>query len=90
MKRANFFVDDKRLEALKHVAATERVSTAELVREGIDRVIRDRMRNPRNERVKLQADLEAYLKKYAGTGPSVTENEIDDIVAEATGKRIKR
>ncbi|HEX3550982.1 MAG TPA: hypothetical protein VHT53_11430 [Candidatus Elarobacter sp.] len=89
MKRANFFVDDKRLEALKHVAATERVSIAELVREGIDRVIRDRIKNPRNERAQLQADLDAYLKKYAGKGRPRTDAEIDDIVTEARGKRVR-
>jgi Arc/MetJ-type ribon-helix-helix transcriptional regulator len=87
MKRANFFVDDKRLDALKHVADRERVSVAELVREGIDRVIRDRMRNPRNERAQLQADLDAYLKKYAGKGRARTDAEIDEIVTEAMGKR---
>jgi hypothetical protein len=89
VKRANFFVDDKRLQALKHVAATERVSIAELVREGIDRVIRDRMKNPRNERAQLQSDLDAYLRKYAGKGRQRTEEEIDDIVSEARGKRIR-
>ena len=89
MKRANFFVDDKRLQALKHVAATERVSIAELVREGIDRVIRDRMKNPSNERAQLQADLEAYLRKYAGKGRQRTDEEIDDIVTEARGKRAR-
>jgi hypothetical protein len=87
VKRANFFVDDKRLQALQHVAATERVSIAELVREGIDRVIRDRIKNPRNERAQLQADLDAYLQKYAGKGQPRTDEEIDRIVSEARGKR---
>jgi Arc/MetJ-type ribon-helix-helix transcriptional regulator len=89
VKRANFFVDDKQLQALKHVATTERVSIAELVREGIDRVIRDRMKNPRGERAQLKADLDAYLRKYAGKGQSRTDQEIDDIVTEARGKRIR-
>ena len=87
VKRANFFVDDKRLQALKHVAATERVSIAELVREGIDRVIRDRMKNPRSERAQLKAGLDAYLQKYAGKGRSRTDEEIEEIVTEARGKR---
>ncbi len=89
MKRANFFVDDKQLQALKHVAATERVSIAELVREGIDRVIRDRIRNSRSERVQLKADLDTYLRKYAAKGRERTDEEIDDIVTEARGKRIR-
>jgi len=89
VKRANFFVDDKRLRALKHVATTERVSIAELVREGIDRVIRDRIKNPRSERAQLQADLDTYLQKYAGKGQPRTDEEIDDIVTEARGKGIR-
>jgi hypothetical protein len=79
VKRANFFVDDRQLEALKHVATMERVSIAELVREGIDRVIRDRIKNPRNERAQLKADLDAFLRKYAGKGRQRTDEEIDDI-----------
>lgn len=89
MKRANFFVDDKQLQALRHVAATERVSIAELVREGIDRVIRDRIRNSRSERVQLKADLDTYLRKYAAKGRERTDEEIDDIVTEARRKRIR-
>lgn len=89
MKRANFFVDDKQLQALKHVAASERVSIAELVREGIDRVIRDRMKNPNGERVQLKADLDAYLERYAGKGQARTDEEIDDMVSEARGKRVR-
>jgi len=89
VKRANFFVDDRQLEALKHVATMERVSIAELVREGIDRVIRDRIKNPRNERAQLKADLDAFLRKYAGKGRKRTDEEIDDIVTEARrGKRV--
>lgn len=87
MKRQNFFVDDERLEALKHVATAERVSLAELVREGIDRVIRDRMRNPRTERAQLRADLESYLEKYAGKGRDRTEDEIDELVTQAAKRR---
>ena len=89
VKRANFFVDDKRLRALKHVATTERVSVAELVREGIDRVIRDRIKNPRSERAQLQADLDTYLQKYAGKGQARTDEEIEEIVTEARGKRTR-
>ena len=89
VKRANFFVDDRQLEALKHVATMERVSIAELVREGIDRVIRDRMKNPSNERAQLKADLDTFLRKYAGKGRQRTDEEIDDIVTEARrGKRV--
>ncbi len=89
MKRQNFFVDDRQLDALRHVATLERVSIAELVREGIDRVIRDRMANPRSERAQLKADLDAYLEKYAGKGPRLTGEEIDDTVSEARDASVR-
>lgn len=86
MKRTNFYVDDERLTALKHVAATEHSSVSDLVREGIDRVIRERMRRP-PDRAKLRADLHAYLEKYAGSGAKRTEDEIEDLVSEAMDER---
>lgn len=86
MKRTNFYVDDERLTALKHVAATEKSSVSDLVREGIDRVIRERMRG-RPDRAKLRDDLQAFLRKYAGTGPKSTESEIEELVTEAMNER---
>jgi len=86
MKRTNFYVDDERLTALKHVAATEKSSVSDLVREGIDRVIRERMRG-RPDRARLRDDLQAFLRKYTGKGPKSTESEIEDLVTEAMNER---
>ncbi len=67
MKRTNFYVDDERLAALKLVSTTERVSVSDLVREGIDRVIRERMHG-KPDRATLRADLQEFLRRYAGKG----------------------
>ena len=88
MKRTNFYVDDERLEALKHVATTEHVSVSDLVREGIDRVIRERMKG-QPDRAALRADLRAYLAKYAGKGPRRTPEEDERSISEVTGKRFE-
>lgn len=88
MKRTNFYVDDERLEALKHVATTEHVSVSDLVREGIDRVIRERM-NGKPDRAALRADLHAYLEKYAGKGPKRTFEENEQLISEVNGRRLE-
>ena len=86
MKRSNFYVDDERLEALKHVATTERVSVSDLVREGIDRVIRERMRG-KPDRATLRADLQEYLRRYTGTVPRRAQEEIEDLITVAMDER---
>ena len=86
MKRTNFYVDDERLDALKHVATTEQVSVSDLVREGIDRVIRERMRG-KPDRAALRDDLQAYLEKYTGRGPKRSPQENDRRLSAVNGKR---
>ena len=86
MKRTNFYVDDERLEALKHVATTESVSVSDLVREGIDRVIRERMHG-KHDRAALRADLKEFLRRYTGTGPYRAPEEIEGLVTAAMDER---
>jgi Arc/MetJ-type ribon-helix-helix transcriptional regulator len=86
MKRTNFYVDDERLEALKHVSTAERVSVSDLIREGIDRVIRERMHG-KPDRATLRADLEEYLRRYAGKGPYRAQEEIEDLVTAVMDER---
>ena len=86
MKRTNFYVDTERLEALKHVATTESVSVSDLVREGIDRVIRERMHG-KPDRATLRADLKEYLRRYTGTAPRRAQEEIEDLITVAMDER---
>ncbi len=85
-KRSNFYIDAPRMDALKQLAATEDSSISELVREGIDRVISDRMNNPRRERSELRANLEAFLQRFVKTGTPRSLEEIENIVTEASKK----
>jgi transposase len=86
MKRTNFYVDDERLAALKHVSMTERVSVSDLVREGIDRVIRERVRGT-PDRATLRADLQEFLRRFTGTGPKRAQEEIEDLVTTVMDER---
>jgi Arc/MetJ-type ribon-helix-helix transcriptional regulator len=86
VKRTNFYVDDERLAALKLVSTTERVSVSDLVREGIDRVIRERMHG-KPDRATLRADLQEFLRRYAGKGPKRAPEEIEDLVTAVMDER---
>ena len=82
--RSNFYVDSERLRALRKMADTEETSVSDLVREGIDRVIADRMARPKRERSELRTKLEAFLERYADTGPERLLEEIENLVTEAS------
>ena len=84
--RSNFYLDTDRLEALKKLAAAEETSISDLVREGIDRVISERMNNPQRDRNVLRANLQVFLERYAGTGPERSLEEIEDLVSESGRK----
>jgi Arc/MetJ-type ribon-helix-helix transcriptional regulator len=82
--RSNFYVDKNRIKALKQLAAEEETSISELVREGIDRVISERMNRQPGERAELRAKVEAFFLQYAGSGPERSDEEIEDLVSEAS------
>jgi hypothetical protein len=82
--RSNFYVDKTRIKALKQLAAEEETSISELVREGIDRVISERMNRQPGERAELRAKVEAFLLQYAGSEPECSDEEIEDLVSEAS------
>ncbi|HEV3157709.1 MAG TPA: ribbon-helix-helix protein, CopG family [Candidatus Baltobacteraceae bacterium] len=84
--RSNFYVDSKRMEALKHLAQSEETSVSDLVREGIDRVISERMNQPPRERAELRASLESFLRRYVGSGPERSLEEIEALVSASEVK----
>jgi hypothetical protein len=52
----------------------------------IDRIIRERMHG-KPERTALQADLDEYLRRFAGKGPHRAQEEIEDLVSDAMDER---
>jgi Arc/MetJ-type ribon-helix-helix transcriptional regulator len=80
VKRHNFYVDDERILALKLVAEAEHSSISDLVREGIDRVIRERVKGP-TDRAQLRSELDAFLAKHEGKAASRTVEQIEDLIS---------
>jgi hypothetical protein len=78
--RSNFYLDTERLGALKALAAREETSISDLVREGIDRVITDRLKRPKRDRDTLRANLQEFLARYTGTRSGLTDEELDELV----------
>jgi FixJ family two-component response regulator len=78
--RSNFYLDTQRLDALKALAAREETSVSDLVREGIDRVITDRLNNPKRDRDTLRANLQSFLARHAGAHLGLSQDDIDDLV----------
>jgi hypothetical protein len=85
--RSNFYLDTDRLSALKALANNEETSISDLVREGIDRVITERLNNPRSDRGALRENLHEFLTRYASSEPGLTEDEINDLVKPKAGAR---
>jgi len=87
--RSNFYLDTNRLDALKELAKHEETSISDLVREGIDRVISERMNSPKRERNALRENVQAFMDRYAGTGPESSLEEIDALVRPSKRKPAK-
>ncbi len=87
--RSNFYLDTNRLEALKELAKHEETSISDLVREGIDRVITERLNNPKHERNALRENLQAFITRYAGMGPESSLDDIDSLVRDSKRKPAK-
>jgi hypothetical protein len=52
----------------------------------IGRIIRERARD-KPDRATLRADLDEYLRRYAGKGPHRTQEEIEDLVSSVMDER---
>ena len=59
---------------------------SDLIRNGIDRVIRERMRG-KPDRAALARGLSEFLGRYAGKGPHRTQEEIEELVTVAMDER---
>ena len=88
-QRTNVYLDPEDTALLKKVAKHELVPAAVLIREGIERVIEDRLNNPRRDKALLRAELRAFLDRHAGKGPELSVEEVDAIVRAKRRRRAK-
>ncbi len=52
----------------------------------VDRFIRERAPD-KPDRATLRADLDEYLRRYAGKGPHRTQDQIEDLVSSVMDER---
>lgn len=77
MQRTNIYLNDDQLRALKHLAAEERQSVAEIVREAVDEYLTKRVGDGKLWRERLDMLLERVRSRVPGdTSPSDIEADI--------------
>lgn len=78
MQRTNIYLEEQQLRALKHLAAEERHSVADLVREAIDDYLAKRMTDETLWRERLETLLARVRNRVpADVSPEEIENDID-------------
>ena len=86
MHRTNIYLDDEQLRALKHLAAEDQCSVAELVRRAVDSYIATRLADDDQWRERLD-DFVARVRAQA----ALTAEEVDaDILAAREETRLMR
>jgi hypothetical protein len=90
MNRHNFYVDEQRMTMLRRLAEVEGGNISLLLREAIDKLIADRLNTPRPSPAERNAQFEAFLGRFAGSGPNRSLEEIDALVDEADTERKRR
>jgi hypothetical protein len=73
MQRTNIYLEDDQLRALKHLAAEERQSVADLVRRAVDAYLAQRIADDADWRVRLE---ELMARIQARVPQDLTEGEI--------------
>jgi len=88
VRRTNIYLDDEQLRALKHLAAEEQASVADLVRKAIDAYLAPRFSNGKDWSRRFD-DLVERIQQRVPAG--VTPREIEaDITAARTEVREAR
>lgn len=82
MQRTNIYLEDEQLRALKHLAAEERQSVADLVREAVDDYLSRRMADDALWRERLDALLTRVRQQIPA---DVHCEEIEADIGEARG-----
>lgn len=91
MKRTNLFIERDRLEALKIVADRENTNVSDLIREGIDIILRERISRPHVREDNVSAKIQRFLEKYAraDSDDSDMDELIDRVKARRNAERVR-
>ncbi len=80
MQRTNIYLDEDQLRLLKHLAAEESKSVADLVRQAVDQFLRSRL----EDGVTWQNDMTAPLERvYSRVAPAIGPYEIERDIRKA-------
>ena len=80
MPWTNIYLDEDQLRLLKHLAAAESKSVADLVRQAVDQFLRSRLEND----VTWQSDMTALIERVRSrVSPAIDPDEIERDIREA-------
>ena len=80
MQRTNIYLEDDQLRALKHLAAEERQSVADLVRRAVDVYLSQRLVDDDEWHVRLN---QLFARIQARIPPDISPDEIEDDITAA-------
>jgi Arc/MetJ-type ribon-helix-helix transcriptional regulator len=89
MQRTNIYLEDDQLRLLKHLAAEQRQSVADLVRRAVDLYLSQRLADDADWRVRLD-QLVARIQARVPQEVSPDEIEADITAAQAEVKQARR
>jgi hypothetical protein len=89
MRRTNIYLDDEQLRALKHVAAEEQASVADLVRKAIDAYLAPRFASGKAWGLRFD-DLVERIQRRVPAGVTPEEVEADITAARAEVRAARR
>lgn len=89
MQRTNIYLEEEQLRALKHLAAEERHSVADLVREAVDEYLAKRMADETLWRERLETLL-TRVRSRAPAGVSAEETEADISIGRDEVRQLHR
>ncbi len=91
MQRTNIYLDDEQLRALKHLAAEEHASVADLVRKAIDAYLVPRFSSRKEWGLRFDDLVERIQRRMpAGVTPDEIEADITAARAEVREARARR
>ena len=86
--RTNLYLDRDKLEVLKVLAVAEQSNVSDIVREAIDRVIADRMKERGPDLPSARKRFNALLERVGKRIESASESEVEEDISKDTLQRV--